>query len=149
MPLTDDMEVESPQAVACDIPTHAELHALADKLSHAQHVLGIPELQKDFRVVSHPLFWSYMRAASAVQCAQPVPDISLAEAEREHRRAISDLNWYLHNSEDLRRQVESCARASKASRDFYAIQKRENTVERRQRRTNVVRLYPRRRVRSD
>jgi hypothetical protein len=153
MPALDDIEVESAQAPSCDITTHAgllaykqlSLHAMADKLSHAQHVLGIPELQKPFDVVRHPALDIYKHACIGARLAQPVPDITLAEAAHARHQAAGDLEWYRTNSEDLRRQAESFARFAKANRDFFAIQQTKNPVEGS---TRIVRLDPRRRRRS-
>jgi hypothetical protein len=150
---TNDTTDSPAQAPSCDILTRAglqaykqlALHAMADKLSHAQHVLGIPELQKDFQAVRHPLLDIYRLACVGHQCARPVPDITFAEAAKARHQAMGDFQWYLDNSEDLRRQTESFARLAKANRDFFAIHQTKPPAEGR---TRIVRRDPRRRRRS-
>jgi hypothetical protein len=139
---TDDAEVKPDDELDLpDLPRLPPAQVLADRLSHAEHVERIPELQKPWDEIvpdddehfwqpwlgaTHPLVRDYMEARLAYQAAAavttPLPT-NLDDAKELYRRGYADLRRAkrLREQIGLRRVVEAWAREFIAWRRYYAL----------------------------
>jgi hypothetical protein len=119
---TNTHPADSAQEASCDTLQH-----LARALEDAEFRDGEPGLQDDnWHLCSHPALKAYANAVLMDAHREPIPEISLADAEAAARRAAGEYAWRCDRARGggLRRLIDAWGRNETAQRNLNTIRKK-------------------------